>query len=35
METKLTEKEIERLDKMLEYENELYEKGYNLIAGVD
>jgi ribonuclease HII len=35
METKLTEKEIERLDKMLEYENELYEKGYSLIAGVD
>lgn len=35
MNNNLTEKEMERLDKMLEYENELYNKGYTLIAGVD
>lgn len=35
MNSELTEKEIDRLDKMLEYEKELYLKGYTLIAGVD
>lgn len=31
----LSEKEITRLDKMLEYERELYSKGYENICGID
>ena len=31
----MTEKEQERLDKMLEYERELYAKGYDYICGID
>jgi len=31
----LNEKEITRLDKMLEYERELYSKGYEYICGID
>lgn len=31
----LSEKEITRLDKMLEYERELYSKGYEYICGID
>lgn len=31
----MNKKEIERLDNMLKYENEAYEKGYNYVCGVD
>lgn len=31
----MTEKEQERLDKMLEYERALYDKGYEYICGID
>lgn len=33
--TNMTEKESERLEEMLEFEHELYEKGIELVAGVD
>ena len=35
LKTKITPKERYRLKKLHKYENELYEKGYNCIAGVD
>lgn len=31
----MKQEEIERLSKMMVYENELYSKGYNIIAGID
>lgn len=31
----MNKEEIERLDNMLKYENEAYEKGYNYVCGVD
>lgn len=31
----MVEKEIERLQNMLEIEHDLYNKGYNLVCGVD
>lgn len=31
----MKEKEIERLNKLKEYENSLYDTGINLIAGID
>lgn len=31
----MKQEEIERLNKMMEYENELYSNGYDIIAGID